>query len=160
MRNSRAVRAAVLAGLAGAALIDVYLMVADRLLNPKASPLGLMQWDASNVLGPASYGEGWVGAAVGTVLHFSVSIVWAALFVAAATRVDWLVRRPLLSGTLLGLVAMSVMRVVIHFGHAVVPPFRDVVHFGNVLVAHVVFFGIPVALVAARLLRQRRLRAA
>lgn len=160
MRNSRAVRAAVLAGLAGAALIDVYLMVADWLLNPKATPLGLMQWDASNVLGPASYGEGWAGAAVGTVLHFSVSIVWAALFVAAATRVGWLVRRPLLSGTLLGLVAMGVMRVVIHFGHAVVPPFRDVVHFANVLVAHVVFFGIPVALVAARLLRERRLRAA
>jgi hypothetical protein len=55
---------------------------------------------------------------------------------------------------------MGAMRVVIHFGHAVVPPFHDVVHFANILVAHVVFFGIPVALVAARLLRERRLRAA
>lgn len=135
-------------------------MVTDSLLNPKATPLLLMQWDASNVLGSTAYDAGWASAALGTVLHFTVSIIWGVLFAAAAVRAGWLLRKPVLSGALLGVVAMGVMRAVIHAGHAIVRPFPDLTHFANVLIAHIVFFGIPVALVASRLMRERRLRAA
>ena len=51
---------------------------------------------------------------------------------------------------------MAVMRLVIHFGHAIVRPFPSVGIFLYILVGHVVFFGIPVALVATNLLRERR----
>lgn len=54
---------------------------------------------------------------------------------------------------------MSGMRAVIHLGHAIVRPFPNALYFSNILIAHVVFFGIPVALVASGLLRNRALRA-
>ncbi len=143
---------AVLAGIAGAVLIDLYLCVTETFILRNATPLLVMQWDASNVLGTAAYQGGWATAVLGTLMHLVVSIVWAAVFVTAAMRYRWLATQPILSGALLGIVAMAVMRVVIHFGHAIVRPYPSFEYFLNLVVAHVVFFGIPVALiVAARL---------
>jgi hypothetical protein len=150
---------AVVAGLCGAVLIDLYLIVTETFVIRNATPLLVMQWDASNALGMAAYGGGWATAALGTLMHFAVSVVWGALYVAAAVRVRWLVTNPILGGLMLGVVAMSVMRAVIHLGHAIVRPFPNALYFSNILIAHVVFFGIPVALVASRLLRKRALRA-
>lgn len=151
----------VLAGIGGAVLIDLYLCVTETLIFRNATPLLVMQWDASNALGAAAYQGGWATAALGTLMHFVVSIVWATLFIIAATRYRWLTAQPVLSGTWLGIVAMAVMRVVIHFGHAVVRPFPSFEYFLNLLVAHVVFFGVPVALiVAARLGRLSEYRRA
>ena len=145
---------AVLAGIGGAVLIDLHLCVTDTFIFRNATPLLVMQWDASNALGSAAYQGGWATAALGTLMHFIVSILWAAVFVTAAMRYRWLATRPILSGALLGVVAMAVMRAVIHFGHAIVRPFPAFEYFLNLVVAHVVFFGIPVALiVAARLAR-------
>jgi hypothetical protein len=120
------------------------------------TPLLVMQWDASNLLGRAAYGGGWASAAFGTLLHFCVSIVWGAIFVFAARRLSWLVHRPLAAGLLLGIVAMAVMRAVIHLGHAVVRPFPSLWLFLYILAGHVLFFGIPVAAVASRRLRRPR----
>jgi len=139
---------AVAAGLAGAALIDVYLVVVESFVLRNATPQLVMQWDASNALGRAAYRGGWETAILGTLMHLCVSIAWAAAFVSIATRVDWLTKRPILSGALLGVVAMAVMRAVIHLGHAVIHPFTPLT-FVVILIAHTFFFGIPVALVAA-----------
>lgn len=150
---------AIVAGLFGAVLIDLYLIVTETFVIRNATPLLVMQWDASNALGMAAYGGGWATAVLGTLMHFVVSVIWGALYVAAAVRIRWLVRHPIAGGILLGVVAMSVMRAVIHLGHAIVRPFPNALSFSNILIAHVVFFGIPVALVTSRLLRNRALRA-
>jgi hypothetical protein len=159
MFDRRLALVAVVAGLCGAVLIDLYLIVTETFVIRNATPLLVMQWDASNALGMAAYRGGWATAALGTLMHFAVSIIWGALYVAAAVRVRWFVSHPIAGGVLLGVVAMSVMRAVIHLGHAIVRPFPNALYFSNILIAHVVFFGIPVALVASRLLRNRALRA-
>jgi len=145
---------AILAGLCGAILIDLYLVITEPFVARGVTPQLVMQWDASNALGTAAYRGGWATAILGTLMHFTVSIVWGTIFVALALRIRWLTERPLLSGALLGVVAMAVMRAIIHLGHAVVRPFPNVWYFLYILVAHVVFFGIPVALAAAFLLRR------
>jgi len=140
--------ASLAAGITGAALIDLYLIIVESFVLKNATPLLVMQWDASNALGIAAYRGGWATAILGTLMHFCVSIAWAAVFVWIATRVRWLTERPVASGALLGVVAMTVMRAVIHLGHAVVHPFSPLT-FLVILIAHTLFFGIPVALVTA-----------
>lgn len=150
--TGKAVTAALAGGLTGAALIDLYLVATEPFVVKGVTPQLVMQWDASNFLGNAAYHGGWLTAALGTVAHFCVSLIWGAIFVAAALRLRWITAHPILSGTMLGVAAMAVMRTVIHLGHAVVRPFPSVWLFLYIVVAHVGFFGIPVALVATRLL--------
>ncbi|HEX4013776.1 MAG TPA: hypothetical protein VHX17_07815 [Candidatus Cybelea sp.] len=153
--SARSIGIGVVAGLCGAVLIDLYLIVSEPWVARHVTALLVMQWDASNLLGAAAYRGGWVTAAFGTLLHFCVSIVWGILFVFIVERVARLREHALFAGVLLGIVAMAVMRLVIHFGHAVVRPFPSAGMFLYNLIAHVVFFGIPVALVATNMLAQR-----
>lgn len=152
----RAVTAAIAGGLSGAALIDLYLVVTEPLVVKGVTPQLVMQWDASNFIGAAAYHGGWATAAFGTLAHGCVSLIWGAIFVVAALRLRWIISHPLWSGIMLGVAAMAVMRAVIHLGHAVVRPFPTVWLFVYILVAHVGFFGIPVALVATRFLSSER----
>jgi hypothetical protein len=145
----------VLAGLFGAILLDLYLVITEPLVVKRVTPLLVMQWDASNLLGMAAYRGGWATAATGTLLHFCVSIAWGALFVLAALRIRWLMDHALTAGIILGIVAMMVMRGIIHLGYAVVRPFPSFWLFLYILIGHVVFFGVPVALVATNLLRRK-----
>jgi hypothetical protein len=149
-----AIETAIVAGLCGAVCIDLYLIVTETFVIRNATPLLVMQWDASNALGMAAFQGGWASAALGTAMHFLVSIIWGALFVASALRLRWITAQPLLSGALLGIVAMAVMRAVIHLGHAPIRPFPNFGYFSNILIAHIVFFGIPVSLVTSQLLRR------
>ncbi|HEY6486630.1 MAG TPA: hypothetical protein VIX83_09630 [Candidatus Cybelea sp.] len=153
--SARTVGIGALAGLCGAVLIDLYLVISEPWVAKHVTALLVMQWDASNALGAAAYRGGWATAALGTLMHFAVSIVWGILFVFAALRIRGLQKHALTGGIVLGVVAMGVMRLVIHLGHAVVRPFPSPGMFLYILVAHVVFFGIPVALVATNLLTQR-----
>ena len=148
----KAVTAAIAGGLTGAALIDLYLVVTEPLVVKGVTPQLVMQWDASNFIGSAAYHGGWATAAFGTFAHFCVSLIWGAIFVAVAIRLRWVVAHPIWSGIMLGIAAMTAMRAVIHLGHAVVRPFPTVWLFLYIVLAHVGFFGIPVALVATRLL--------
>jgi hypothetical protein len=154
-RTVRDVRTAVVAGLCGAILLDLYLVLTEPLVVRRVTPLLVMQWDASNLLGMAAYRGGWATAAAGTLLHFCVSVVWGALFVLAVLRIRWLMEHALSACLILGIVAMTIMRGIIHLGHAVVRPFPSLWLFLYILVGHAVFFGIPVALVATNLLRAK-----
>ena len=148
-------RTAVISGLCGAILLDLYLVITEPLVVRRVTPLLVMQWDASNLLGMAAYRGGWATAAAGTLLHVCVSIVWGGVFVLAALRIRWLTDHALTAGVILGIVAMALMRGIIHIGHAIVRPFPSFWLFLYILVGHVVFFGIPVALVATKLLREK-----
>lgn len=153
----KAPAAAIVGGLTGAALIDLYLAFTEPLLVKSVTPQIVMQWDASNFLGAAAYHGGWLTAALGTFAHCCVSLVWGAIFVIVALRQRWATAHRIWSGVILGIVAMAVMRAVVHLGHAVVRPFASVWLFLYIVVAHVVFFGIPVAQVATRMLVGKRL---
>jgi len=103
---------------------------------------------ASGLLGKASYSGGMSTVALGYGLHYAISLVMAAVYVLAARRLDILVRRPWLMGTLYGLGLYVVMTYVVvplsmaKGGHFNWPSFIDGI------LAHTLAVGIPIALAA------------
>lgn len=91
--------------------------------------------------------------AIGVLLHFLVSIGWACGYVYLARSSPQLLSQPWLSGAAFGLVVYVFMQVVLLAGGVYHRPATPGA-LGNALVAHALFFGIPVALIAAQLLHR------
>ncbi len=156
----RAVATIFLAGTLGCVLIDAYLVVTHGLVFHDASALIVSQWDASNALGRAAFEGGWPTALLGFAMHYCVSVIWAAVYVAVALRVPALLRQPILSGIAFGLVVMLVMKyAIVPLGHAS-QGHPSPVQLVNQILAHVLAFGIPVALIASARLRRPNRRPA
>ncbi len=115
------------------------------------SPLLLFQWDASNIVGPWAYTHGLTAAALGLFFDFIVSWCWAAAFTLLYLNAAAVRRAPALFGLAFGVVVMPVMIfLVVPLGHAARAS-TNPLSLLNTLVAHTVFFGLPVALVVARI---------
>jgi hypothetical protein len=144
-------RAAVLSGLGGNVAISVYLAVTLPLFF-HTKPILLFQWDASNIIGSIAYSGGVGSALLGFLFDCIVSICWGAIFAAVYQTFAPVRRAPVVSGLLFGVVVMIVMlELVVPLGHA-----QHASHAApallNTLIAHTLFFGLPVALVAASLM--------
>ena len=108
---------------------------------------------ASGLIGTqASARAGWLGVALGVLLHFTIAMGAAAVYYLVALKLPILIRRPFLSGTIFGLGLYLFMY------HVVIPlsalpnlhaPFSWP-NFINEIFAHVVLVGIPIALMAQR----------
>lgn len=155
-------RATLISGLAGALLVDIYLVVTEGyFLHSGLTAQGLSQWDASNFLGKAAFSGGWGTAFFGMFCHAIVSLILAAIFVFAALRWPWLRRLPLATGAAYGVVIRVVMAdVIVPLGRAKLPPHPTAIYLTNNYLAHVLAFGIPVVWIATRLLPKRRSPAA
>lgn len=95
------------AGLLGGLVDFLYASgLALVLGRPLISP---WQGVASGWLGAAARDMGLVSAALGLVTHFAIATTMAAAYALAAARLAVLTRRPVLSGTLYGLVLYGVM---------------------------------------------------
>jgi len=115
-----------------------------------ATPLRILQFIASGLLGAAAYKGGLRTAALGALLHFFIACAAAAVYYAASRKLEVLVRRPVISGVVYGVVVYVVMN------HLVVPlsaigrrpfvPTMAVV----LLVVHMVCVGLPIAVVVRR----------
>lgn len=148
-------RAAVLSGLAGNVTIGVYLAIALRLFF-HTKPLLLFQWDASNIVGSSAYAGGLWSALLGFTFDCIVAICWAAIFAALYQTVPAVRRSPAVAGMLFGVIVMFVMLdIVVPLGRAQHAAQRAA-ELANTGVAHVVFFGLPVALTVAALLGSDR----
>jgi uncharacterized membrane protein YagU involved in acid resistance len=142
------IRTAILAGIAGAVLIDLYLSISLPMLH-LGTPLTLSQWDASNALGVDAFRGGISTAAIGFAMHLCVSIAWGIAFAFAAARIAWIRAHVLPAGVLFGIFVMAFMAfLVVPLGHAS-HPVPSPVGLLNNLVAHTAFFGIPVAWIVA-----------
>ena len=149
---SRHVQTIVLAAVAGDVAITLYLIVQRALsdhLSLTACLLQLMQWDASNAYGSTAFAGGWPMAGVGQLMDLVVSLGWAALFTLLYVLVAALRRHTWAWGLGYGVFVMVVMLyVLVPAGHAT--RMQDTVsNVVRVLVAHTVFFGLPIALVVA-----------
>jgi uncharacterized membrane protein YagU involved in acid resistance len=119
------------------------------------TPAWLLQTVATGLLGEDAYAGGWAAAALGLAGHFAMSFGWAALFVFAASRVPRLIEKPLMYGFLFGAIVFVTMRLVI----LPLSAFPYPVSFTSLgagldLVSHLFFFGLPIALAAAKNLRR------
>lgn len=139
----------LLAAAAGLVAVTAYLVVERAIaahLSLSVCLLQLLQWDASNAYGLRAFDGGWPVAIVGLLMDCAVSLAWAALFFWLYTRFAQIRRAPALCGLAFGVLVMVVMIfVVVPLGHA--PQVgRAWPQLVNTLVAHALFFGLPVAL--------------
>ncbi|MEQ1512261.1 MAG: hypothetical protein ABL934_06220 [Lysobacteraceae bacterium] len=145
---------ALLVGGSIAGALDLLFAVSFAAYNGTA-PMELLQTVASGALGEAAFTGGAPAAALGLLLHFMLSYAWAGVFLLAAMRVPALVRRPLVSGLVFGIVVFLMMRLVVlplsAFPFAV--KFRPLASILDLL-SHIFFFGVPIALAARRALQR------
>jgi uncharacterized membrane protein YagU involved in acid resistance len=122
-------------------------------------PIKIWQSVASGLIGKAAYDGGLATAALGTALHFSITIVMAAAFVLVNQRLTFLARQPLVFGVLYGVFLYYFMNgVVLPLSSFPTPP--DMSHFPMVgksiepfiggLLIHAFGVGLPIALFARR----------
>ena len=145
--------AIVAAGLAGGA---ADILTAFVIYRP-ASPDQILRAVASGLVGPAARDMGMTGAAIGLACHFAISIIFAALYVIGAGYAPVLLRKPVLSGITFGVFVYGVMNAIVVplslAADRTTPP-DQMTLLG--LMAHF-FFGIALAVTAARLLRTPKL---
>jgi hypothetical protein len=143
--SALAFRAVMLAGIVGNLTISIYLSVVLPLFFHTPA-IALFQWDDSNIVGPGAFSGGLASAALGFFFDFIVSWVWALLFVALYNTVAPVRSSSAVSGLLFGVVVMLVMGyVVVPLGHAVRPA-DTLPSVLDRLIAHTLFFGLPLAL--------------
>lgn len=145
---SRIIAQAAIAGIAGAVAIQVYIFL--TVIVPQHGTLpAFWQWIASVAVGKAalsSAGFVWLGL----LLHLMVGIGWAGGYAFLAAQRAFLNARWLVSGLVYGLVVYVFMQLLLLGANSFQFPATPN-QFINALVAHAVFFGLPVAFVISRM---------
>ncbi|HEY1655508.1 MAG TPA: hypothetical protein VGF86_10365 [Candidatus Tumulicola sp.] len=135
---------AVVAGLAGGTLFDLYLW-ATTLVPAHQSVLAMWQWTASTVFGKGALTDPRFAAA-GAVVNALVSVGWAGGYAYVASVNPLANRRWAMSGVVYGLIVYTIMQtILLADNNFTYPPNPNA--FVNALVAHAAFFGLPVAYV-------------
>jgi uncharacterized membrane protein YagU involved in acid resistance len=114
------------------------------------APARVLQSVASGLLGRASFSGGMSTAALGLGLHFFIAFAAAAVYVLASRKVPLLIRRPLLSGAIYGVIVWLVMRQIVLPLSLFSQGRLTLVGLLNGLFAHIFCVGIPIALAAKR----------
>lgn len=108
-------------------------------------PIQVLQYIASGLLGKASFEGGLATAGLGTILHFLIAFVAAAVFVVAGRWISVLKRRPVTFGLLYGAAVYLFMNYLVlplsAVGHS---PFKLGL-FLNGVIGHALFVGLPIA---------------
>ena len=119
-------------------------------LSAGKNPAQVLQYIASGALGNAAFSGGLISAAIGLLLHFVISFVVAAIFVAAYQRSAFIRNWAVALGLLYGAMVWVIMNVIVlpHSGVPQSPITLLILVHG--LVCHALFVGLPVALAAKR----------
>ena len=121
-----------------------------------ATPIRILQYIASGVLGPASFQMGLGSAALGAFLHFFTSVCAAFVFFLVSTKFTFLTFRWLISGLVFGVLMFLAMRlVVVPLSAVKVGPMKISSIIGE-LCSHMFLFGIPIAYTVSRAALRRR----
>jgi hypothetical protein len=145
--------AGLLAGVAGGIAIEVFYFL-TMLPGGQAvkTLLGSFAFVSSVLLGPSAYANP-AAVPLAIVLHFCVAVSWALGYVYLTRTQRQLIDHPWISGAAFGLVVYVFMQLVLLTAgvyHRPSSPEELTIQ----LAAHIVFYGIPVALVASRALRR------
>jgi len=148
--NHRSGSWAVLVGGSIAGTLDILFAISFAGYSGVA-PTRLLQTVASGLLGKAAFSGGIPTAALGLVLHFGMSYLWAGIFLLAARRLPRLRHQPVASGIHFGVAVFLTMRLVV----LPLSAFPYPVSFKALstvldLLSHAFLFGVPIALAARR----------
>ena len=144
------VKEAFAAGITGGIFLDLYLYV-TTIAPHQGSMFAVWQFIASVAIGKVAFSSmsyAWLGL----LIHFAVSIGWAGGYAYLASRRRFMNERWAISGLVYGIVVYMFMQIILLGANALKPPATPN-DFLNAVVAHSVFFGLPVAFVVARLNR-------
>jgi hypothetical protein len=152
--HQRTIAGALIAGaVAGVAILAGFAAFNLILLPIPGFTLGgLFQFDASALVGRVAYTSG-AYVTLGAVLHFLVAIGWATGYAWATERQHQLLTRPLISGTVFGVIVYFAMQFMLFAANVYHNP--SPLEFDVGIIAHTVFYGIPVAFIIARFSRSR-----
>ena len=141
-------RQATIAGIIAGICLEAYLVL-TVVLPSHLNVLQVWQWIASAAVGDVAFTNpayAWLGLLV----HFIISIAWAGGYAYLAQAQQFMNRRWVISGLVYGLVVYIFMDILLLGARKFVPP-TSALALLNVLIAHSVFFGLPVAFVVSRL---------
>jgi hypothetical protein len=150
----------LIAGLC-AAVIEMIFVLPIRYWLVGATPAVVFQFIASGALGKRAFEEGSYSVLLGIGAHTLISLVSAAVFAIAALRWHWLRRHEVLSGSAYGILAFLVMSFIVLPLSAIglaLP--RSPALFATSLAIHMFAFGVPIAVVCARLIERTDIGAA
>jgi hypothetical protein len=117
-------------------------------------PVAVLNYVASGPFGDAAlHGSGW--AVAGLLVHYLIMACMAGAYMAIALRIPLLLRHPIWAGLLYGVLLWIVM-------YWIVKPLRwpdaplphSLYGIANALFSHCLLVGLPIALIAARLLKR------
>jgi hypothetical protein len=114
----------------------------------------VFQFIVSGLLGVKAFAGGLGTAWLGCGLHFLIATSVAAACYVLSLKVPALLRKPVIFGPIYGLVVFAVMHyLVVPMSAAPKQPPLGVASFLNLVFSHVVFVGLPIALITRRLAR-------
>ena len=144
--NDRLTLPGLVAGLAGGILIALFLLAVHVWLDHLITWPMFFQSIAAPLLGRSAF-AGATGVGAGMAIHLAISIAWGLGYAYVAGSTRQVLEHPLVSGIVFGIVVFVAMQIVeVSFGL-----WRP--NLGNIetgLVAHVAFFGVPIAYIVNR----------
>ncbi len=144
------ITAGTAAGIASGLGLVLFSAFAQRRAGNAIS--GTYRFLADAIAGPQVASASWA-VPVGIAVLFACTILWAFGYLYAAQRQPQLLARPIISGLGFGVIVWFVMQaLLVPIGRFQRP---NIYTFDRDIVAFTLFFGIPLALVAARLTRAR-----
>jgi len=124
------------------------------------TPLRIFQFIASGLIDGRSFQLGWASVGLGVSIHYAIGRIWTAIFYIAATEFNFnvLLRRPILSGLLYGMLVYAIMNFIV-LPLSAVPPRPSAATITariNAVLALMFCIGMPVALLVKRALEAER----
>jgi hypothetical protein len=131
-------------------IADAFIVTAIR----GGSPIRVLQFIASGVLGSGAFQGGLTTAALGLLFHFAIAFAAAATYFAAALWIPALTRRPIVCGVLFGVAVYVFMNAVVLPLAGFNVAFPTWPNLANGLAIHAFGVGLPIALLASRSARR------
>jgi Na+/H+ antiporter NhaA len=151
-------RDVALAGLVTGSLDALFASVLYVGVLRVLSVVGVLQYIASGLLGASAFRGGIWAALLGAGIHFFLALAFAALYLASSRRLRVLTERPIASGLAYGAGVYFFMNfVVLPLTAVATAPVRPA-ELIPMLLDHMLFVGLPTALIAARGARARARR--
>ncbi|GAB3861531.1 hypothetical protein GCM10028822_41150 [Hymenobacter terrigena] len=147
--------AALVTGLL-AGTLDITAACTQYVLTTHKSPVGVLYFVASGLVGRAAFAGGPGMAVLGLVAHYCIAVAFAVFLYWLSPRLPVLLRYPVLAGLGYGLVVWLIMNlVVLPSSRVAVPPLKpEPAAIGLVIL--MLCIGLPIALRAARFYAGRR----
>ncbi len=114
------------------------------------SPIQVLQYIASSLLGARSFSGGLASAGLGLIVHFAIALVVATIYILASRRVAVLRTQWALLGLLYGATVWAVMNLVVLPLTAVAPGTITNAALANGVIGHALFVGLPSAFFAKK----------